>query len=140
MGTQVERPWTLPEVAGAAGLPYRTLHGWLERGVISPTFRSSSGSGKPNLFSADDARSARILGDLRRAGLGLDALTVVSAELRRHRANLRDTDVLLVNGSVRILSETEQLAAVLDRPAPALLYRVGWASEAIRTFVAADCQ
>jgi len=127
----VDRPLTLPQLAGVAGVRYRTLHAWLQRGLLRPSFQSSTGTGIPNLFSVQDALAARILADLRRAGLDLDALERVAAELRERGGELQEHDVLSINGSVQILDESRRLRDALDRPEPALLYRVSWARAAI---------
>jgi DNA-binding transcriptional MerR regulator len=124
------RALTLPQLAEAAAVEYRTLHTWLKRGLIAPTVYSSTGSGRPNLFSLEDALSARILADLRRAGLDLEVLERTAAELQSG-TKLGPDDVLVINGRVEVLAGDRQITEALGRKEPALLYRVSWALEAL---------
>lgn len=74
---------TLPQIAKRAGVQYRTLHSWVERGMLRPSVFQSSGSGRPNLFSERDAHVAEGLAALRSRGLGIEALELVAAEWRQ---------------------------------------------------------
>jgi DNA-binding transcriptional MerR regulator len=122
---------TLPQIAAVAEVEYRTLHTWLRRGLIAPSVQASTGSGTRNLFSDRDALAARVLADLRRAGLDLDALARTAEILNDRREELRPDHVLVVNGTVTIRNDEEQLAAALARPEPAIAYRISWAIEAL---------
>jgi DNA-binding transcriptional MerR regulator len=130
MGVPAEKPLTLPQLAEVAEVEYRTLHTWVKRGLLQPSFRVSTGAGTPNLFSFQDALVARILGDLRRSGAGLDVLERTARGLR-NQTELRGDEVLLINGEVSLLSGGESLEAALSEAQPSLVYSVGWASEAL---------
>jgi DNA-binding transcriptional MerR regulator len=72
-----ERVWTLPEIARAAGVEYRTIHNWRRRGLISPSVRSVNGSGNTELYSDDDLIHVMLLGALR-PFLTMDGLALVA--------------------------------------------------------------
>ena len=131
MAEQVEGSHTLPQVAAAAEVEYRTLHTWLKRGLVRATRRVSSGSGTPNLFAPEDVLEVRILADLRRAGLDLRALERTAQALQGVGARLEGNELLVVNGSVEVLADREQLLPTLERPGPALVYNVAWARSAL---------
>src|SRR4051794_31633295 len=133
-----ETALTLPEVAQIADVEYRTLHTWVKRGLLDPGVRRSQGTGTPNLFGREDAVAARILADLRRAGLSMDLLDRAATELRRSRGALAEPAVLLVNGSAEVFADTEAAAAALDRPGLSLVYRTREALELVREASAVD--
>jgi DNA-binding transcriptional MerR regulator len=125
-------PLTLPQLASAANVEYRTLHTWLKRGLIEPSIQTSTGTGRPNLFSEEDALRVRILADLRRAGVDLDVLQAAADGLRRRRSKLAGQEVVVINGHVAVYDDDRQLAKAFDRPEPTLVYRVSWAREALK--------
>lgn len=128
---------TLPQLAEAAGVEYRTIHTWVQRGLISPTY-VSRGPGTPNLFLVDDAFRARIIGDLRRAGLDLDALQRAADSLRDLADELEDDAVLIINGRVEIAKRDAPLSQALTQGEPAVVYGVTWARKALNDFLAED--
>jgi DNA-binding transcriptional MerR regulator len=126
-----QQPLTLPQVAAAAEVEYRTLHTWLKRGLVRATCRSSDGAGTPNLFSAADALEARILADLRRAGLDLEALDRTARAIHTAPARLAGNELLLINGNVSVFEDEKQLRRELERPEPTFLYNVARARSAL---------
>lgn len=74
--------WTLPEVASASGVPYRTLHSWLRSGLVTASVRDDGGSGNATLFSDDDLLRAAILGALR-PYLTREGLALIGSEVER---------------------------------------------------------
>jgi len=42
--------FTLPELAELTGIDSRTLHNWMRRDVLAPSYQHASGSGTKNLF------------------------------------------------------------------------------------------
>ena len=112
-------------------MEYRTLHSWLKRGLLRATCQNSEGAGTPNLFSANDALEARILADLRRAGLDLEALDRAARAIHRAPGRLAGNELLLINGNVSVFEDEEQLRRELERPEPTFLYNVAWARSAL---------
>jgi hypothetical protein len=121
---------TLPQVAEAADVEYRTLHTWVKRGLLHPSFHTSTGAGRPSLFSFQDTLKARILGHLRSAGIDLDLLERTAAGMEAI-AELKSDDTLLVNGKVSVLKGGEDLGAAIDQAQPSVVYRVVWATDAL---------
>lgn len=130
MATSAEKPLTLPQVAEAADVEYRTLHTWVKRGLLHPSFHTSTGAGSPNLFSAQDALRARILGHLRSAGIDLEMVERTARGLQEV-PDLEPEDTLLLNGKLSVLKADEDIATAIDEAQPSLVYRVAWASEAL---------
>lgn len=93
--------YTMPEVAREVGLEYRTLHTWLQRGLLTPT-RMTNGTGYPTLFSAQDVRRVAMLASLRRAGCGMEILEIAAkAPIVRGRVKLEMGDVSVVVSCAR---------------------------------------
>lgn len=122
-------PLTLPQVAQSAGVEYATLHSWLKRGLLNASLQTSLGTGSPNLFSERDALAARILADLRRAGVDLQHLERVADELKVHPEQIEGNGALVINGSVDLVESTQSLDEVLTDRKPAVVYRLAWARE-----------
>lgn len=130
MAVPSDTPLTLPQVAEAAEVEYRTLHTWVKRGLIEPSFHASTGAGSPNLFSFEDALKARILGHLRSVGIDLEMIERTAEGLKEAPA-LEPADTLLVNGKVSVLKGGQDIDAAIDEAQPSLIYRVSWASDAL---------
>ena len=121
---------TLPQVAEAADVEYRTLHTWVKRGLLHPSTHASTGAGSPNLFSYEDTVKARILGQLRNEGIDLELLERTASGLAE-LSDLLPSDTILVNGKVSRLRAGENLDAAIDEALPSVVYRVAWATEAL---------
>ncbi len=130
MALPPDRPLTLPQVAEAAGLEYRTLHTWVKRGLLQPSLHASSGAGRPSLFSFQDALQARILAHLRSSGIDLELIERIAEGLRR-LGSLDEDDTLLLNGKMTVLKKGEDLDGAIDGATPCVVYRVRWASAAL---------
>ena len=131
MAVSSEKPLTLPQVAEVADVEYRTLHTWVKRGLLQPSFHASTGAGSPNLFSYQDALKARILGHLRSAGIDLELIERTAKGLQKW-STLETDDTVLVNGKVSILKGDADLDAAIDEEMPSVVYRVSWASAALK--------
>jgi DNA-binding transcriptional MerR regulator len=122
---------TLPEVAGAIGVEYRTLHNWVSRGILRPSVQASRGAGIPNLFSVQDTIKAKVVAGLRRSGASLERLREAAEVLERHPHALTHGAVVLVNGSVSII-DTAEAGEAIKRESPALVYDTEQAVREIR--------
>jgi len=73
---EANREYTLKEIKTIAGVAYSQSFNWLMEGVIVPSIRGRSGSGRGNyvLFSWADAYAAGVIGNLRRQGVRLELL------------------------------------------------------------------
>lgn len=129
---------TLPQLAEIADVEYRTLHTWVKRGLVQPSVRRSGGTGTANLFSGADAVAARVLADLRRAGLSMETLERASEALRMNRDCLDHPGVLLVNGKVEVFPDASSAAVALDRPGVSLVYRMREALERVAATTSTD--
>src|SRR5688572_1093173 len=116
-------PLTLPQLAELAGVEYRTLHTWLKRGLLAPSVQPSSGTGTPNLFGNEDAVRARVLADLRRAGISLEVLAHAGARLQEHPEALqREAIMLLGVDDVRVVFDAVEALPSLERGGVTLAY------------------
>jgi DNA-binding transcriptional MerR regulator len=130
MAVPPDTPLTLPQVADVAEVEYRTLHNWVKRGLLEPSFHASTGAGSPNLFSFQDALKARILGHLRSAGIDLEMLERTAHGLKEV-SELEGEDTLLLNGKLSVLKGGADIDAEIKEKQPSLIYRVSWATEAL---------
>lgn len=121
---------TLPQLAEAVDVEYRTLHSWLKRGLIEPSMQRSRGTGIPNLFSRDDAVKAKVIADLRQAGLSLEILGETLSKLNAHSTALTDGAMVLVNGNVAVV-DAGQAAGAIEEASLTLVYNVRHAMAAI---------
>jgi len=135
MDISEQRPLTLPQVAAAAEVEYATLHSWLKRGLLVASLQTSTGSGMPNLFSLRDALTARVLADLRRAGVDFESLEKASRELHKRRETLSGEEILAVNGRVDLFEADQPIEDLLQEREPAVAYRLSWAREAVESIV-----
>ena len=120
------RPFTLPQVADIADVEYARLHSWVKKGLLSASILTSTGSGSPNLFSAQDAQKARILADLSRAGVEYSSLENAAKSIDDHGVPEGDL-YLSINGSVEFLEPNTTLA---DFQGPTIVYPLRLAREA----------
>jgi len=104
------------------GVEYRTLHTWVRRGLLTPSLRSSTGTGTPNLFARQDAVVARVLADLRRAGVSFDLMAQAARELEREPAAAEAAAIMLVNGDVRLYTDPAKAAGRLAKGGLTLAY------------------
>lgn len=123
---------TLPQLASLIDVEYRTLHNWVSRGVLSPSLQSSAGSGVPNLFDGDDAVVAKVLGDMRRAGLSLETIERAAPVLREHRQQLVRGAFVLVNGAISVTTDEPTATAAVASDAWTLVYNTDHAVASVR--------
>jgi DNA-binding transcriptional MerR regulator len=121
---------TLPQLAQAVGVEYRTLHSWLKRGLLAPSLQKSSGTGIPNLFTREDAIKAKVVADLRQAGLSFERLEETVSKLEEHPIALSHGAMILVNGSVHVTGAEAVHAAIRDE-CLTLVYNTTQAARAI---------
>lgn len=127
---------TLPQLADAVGVEYRTLHAWVQRGLIHPSVQRSRGTGVPNLFSERDAVRTKTIFDLRQAGLSLERLADAAAGLDEHEEALTTGAILLVNGSISVVSDPARAADAIAHESLTLVYNTAYAIAAVRASLA----
>ena len=123
--------YTLPELSRLLDVQYRTLHSWVERGLIRASVKQSTGTGNRNLFDRRDAVTACVLVDLRAAGVNFDLLQQAAEQLRNTDDALQRQAYMLVNGDVQILFDEHEAAAALQRGGLTLAYNTAGALERI---------
>jgi DNA-binding transcriptional MerR regulator len=122
---------TLPQLADAIGVGYRTLHTWLQRGLIRPSLQRSRGTGVPNLFTPSDAVKAQVIAELRKAGVSFALLTEASNGLDQYPSALTDGAMVLVNGTVTVTT-ADRAVDIINREALTLVYNTQRAIDKIR--------
>jgi DNA-binding transcriptional MerR regulator len=121
---------TLPQLAEAVDVEYRTLHSWLVRRLLRPSVQTSSGTGTPNLFSIEDAVRAKVIADLRRSGVSFDRLEQAARELDENPKALTEGAIVLVNGSVSVV-DAQAAAVAIEQESLTLVYNTGHAVRVI---------
>ena len=128
--------FTLPQLSRAFGAPYRTLHSWVERDLVSPSVHRATGTGRANLFDRQDALTVAILSELREAGVTLDLLRRAAQRLQERREDLGMPVYLLVNGDVDIVTDEKAVTAALARGGAMLALYTGQALERVEALEA----
>lgn len=110
------RAYSSDEAIAIAGITYRQLGYWTQRGVIGPSVSTPAGPGTKARWSANDIRSLRVLGELLRLGVDLDTARLVPELLDHDQAY----GWLLVGpGRVRHIATDLELVDALTRDEPA---------------------
>jgi DNA-binding transcriptional MerR regulator len=121
--------YTLPQLSRLLDVQYRTLHSWVERGLLEPSVQQSSGTGTRNLFDDRDALTACVLADLRAAGVRFELLQQAADRLRKNDEALDRQAFMLVNGDVSIVFDEQEAATALKRGGLTLAYNTAGAME-----------
>jgi hypothetical protein len=100
--------------------------------------QASSGTGIPNLFTAEDAVRAKIVADLRLHGVGFELLKEAAERLSSHPAPLGAGTVVLVNGSVTVVdAEYAALAITQESESITVTYNTEHAVREIQSALSA---
>lgn len=128
--------FSLPELAQLSGIDSRTLHNWMQRGILTPSRQRANGSGTKNIFDAGDALYLVIVADLRRGGAEIKLLEDAAGALREFAAHSTGGELLWITEEVQIVSDPGLLADNADRFGPALIYATSRAHRALSEFEA----
>jgi DNA-binding transcriptional MerR regulator len=123
---------TLPQLSEALGTPYRTLHSWVERELVTPSVHRTTGTGRANLFDPHDALTVSVLVELRDVGVKFELLQRAAEELDQRRGDLHEPVYLLVNGDVEIVAGADEVASALARDRLTVAYYTRDALERVR--------
>jgi DNA-binding transcriptional MerR regulator len=93
------RFYTLPEAAAEAGMEYRTLHSWVQRGLLSLE-NPARGTGRPAYLVDHEVELCKVLARLRRAGCGIE---ILERAAKLHIPGARLTKFELAEGLVLTL-------------------------------------
>jgi DNA-binding transcriptional MerR regulator len=126
--------FSLPELARLSGIDSRTLHNWMQRGILTPSRQRANGSGTKNIFDAGDALFLVILADLRRGGAEIKLLEDAASDLREFAAHSTGGELLWITDQVQLVSDPGLLADNADRYGPALIYATSRAHRALSEF------
>ena len=115
--------FSLGQLAMLSGVKPRTLDHWAATGFLRPSIRKAGGTGTKRVYSFADAVAARVVSELRSAGVSLQKLRRVVIELRklqftdRSLAGLR----LIVCGKDVCLKDNQDLISMFSHPGQAFL-------------------
>lgn len=131
-----EVAFTLPELAELTGVDSRTLHNWMHRDILNPSRQRAKGSGTRNLFDRRDALFLVMIAELRHGGAEMPALEGIASELRDFASSSTGEELLMINGAVKAVDNTEELTADLDHSGPAFMYATSRAHRTVSEFAA----
>lgn len=83
--------------AKLSAVPYRTLDYWARSRFIVPSMARASGKGSQRVYSFQDLVALRVAGELRGAGISLQALRKVVRHLRRRSRGASFANTFLVS-------------------------------------------
>ena len=92
--------FSISDLAKIAGSKESTVRDWLKHEILRPSIRPQSGRGREVIFDFRDAAITGVVGSLRRVGLPLETLKLVSVEL--YRADWDKASRFLVIGNNRV--------------------------------------
>jgi DNA-binding transcriptional MerR regulator len=123
---------TLPQLARVVDVEYRTLHSWVNRGLLAPSLQVSAGTGVPNLFGLEDAVVAKILADMREFGASLEQMQAAGEQMAEQQDELMEGAFVFVNGKVEVTRDAGFAQKALDSDGWTLVYRSEHAVTAVR--------
>jgi DNA-binding transcriptional MerR regulator len=110
--------WTAPVAARLTGLGYARLDNWARTGFLRPSLAEADGRGSTRLYSFRDLVALRVARELRDAGISLQGLRKVVAELRE-RGDVEQplaSTWLLTDGNDVFIRQGDAVMSVLRRP------------------------
>jgi DNA-binding transcriptional MerR regulator len=119
-----EEGFSSQTAATLAGITYRQLDHWARSGFVQPSLSPAlPGTGRRRRYSFTDVVALRTAGELLRAGVSLQALRRVVAELQRLRENAALVQArLIVDGDdVLLVEDSDGALSVLRRPGQRVL-------------------
>src|ERR1035438_3885381 len=115
--------FSLGQLAILSGVKPRTLDHWAATGFLRPSIQKARGTGTKRVYSFSDVVAARVVSELRAAGVSLQKLGKVVTELRKLKftdgslAGLR----LIVSGKDVCLKDNQDLISMFSHPGQAFL-------------------
>lgn len=109
--------------AHLAGISYRQLDHWARSGLLPPSLSPAEpGIGRRRRYSFLDVVALCTVAELRRAGVSLQALRRVVAELRRLGAGVALAEArLVVDGDDVLLADGDTALSILRKPGQGVL-------------------
>lgn len=99
MTQRQELGYRAPQVCKLVGITYRQLDYWARTDLIRPSLTDASGSGSRRLYAYEDLLELRIVKQLLDAGIKLEMVRQVFAELRRLVGDEIASAKLVIDGS-----------------------------------------
>jgi DNA-binding transcriptional MerR regulator len=131
--------WTAPHAARLTGLGYARLDNWDRSGFLSPSLVAASGKGRTRRYSFRDLVALRVARELRDAGVTLQGLRKVVAELRARESVEQPlaSTWLVTDGRDVFIRRGDEVMSVLQRPGQQCLTFVVDLSRAVEELRAA---
>jgi DNA-binding transcriptional MerR regulator len=110
--------WTAPQAARLTGLGYARLDNWARTGFLRPSLAEAHGKGSTRLYSFRDLVALRVARELRDAGISLQGLRKVVAELRAREGVEQPlaSTWLVTDGRDVFIRHGDEVMSVLQRP------------------------
>lgn len=105
--------YTPPQVARALNIPYRTIHHWMESGLLRPE-GARRGTPHPATFRGKDLRELAVIAAARRAGVSAQKLRQVAEYLQSlgHNPFSEGDFLILGDDLVKIVPADKVLEAI----------------------------
>lgn len=124
--------FTVSDLAKVSGAAESTIRDWLKAEILRPSVQPQRGRGNEVLFDFRDAGIAGIVGSLRRAGLSLEVLQLVSQEL--YRVDWELAERFLVVGYGRVFFANDSMPFIKKAKQGEVLWSVMDFKRAIENF------
>jgi DNA-binding transcriptional MerR regulator len=116
MATGTEQGYSGKRTAEIVGITYRQLDYWARTDLIRPSLTDASGSGSRRLYAYADLLELRIVKQLLDAGIKLEMVRMVFAELRRLVGDdIASANLVIDGASVALALDDGQLLDLVKK-------------------------
>jgi DNA-binding transcriptional MerR regulator len=116
MATATEQGYSGKRTAEIVGITYRQLDYWARTDLIRPSLTDASGSGSRRLYAYADLLELRIVKQLLDAGIKLEMVRMVFAELRRLVGDdIASANLVIDGASVALALDDGQLLDLVKK-------------------------
>ena len=103
------------KTAGIVGITYRQLDYWTRTGLVRPSLTDAAGSGSRRQYSYRDLLELRVIKNLLDAGIRLETVREVFANVRAYVGEDIVSANLVISGNTVVLCDGEELVDVVRR-------------------------
>ena len=112
----VEDGYRGPQVCSLVGITYRQLDYWARTDLIKPSLEEAKGSGSRRRYSYRDLLELRIIKTLLDAGIRLESVRDVFANLREHVGpDISSANIVISGTSSVVLQTDDELIELMKR-------------------------
>lgn len=109
------RTFTTGEAARFSGIPHRTVDYWSKIGLVVPTVADTTGSGVTRRYDFADLLALRLVKELRRAGISIQALRSAVKQIRGVKNPFAECRLLAIGRTVVWIEDRNNIVDVYKK-------------------------